>query len=278
MISFPNAKINLGLDIIARRSDGYHELQSVMIPVGWRDILEVIPARGLSTTLTVSGRKVDCPSDKNLVMKAYKIMSENITLPPVDIYLHKVIPDGAGLGGGSSDAAFMLKMLNEMFSLDFSKEHLAQMAAMIGADCPFFIYNEPMSVRGIGTLMEPLEVNLSGKYIVIVKPPVSVATAEAYRGVGLTSPLLSPATIISGNEVSDWGVMGLKNDFENTVFAIYPSLSQIKQSLADAGASYCAMSGSGSAIFGIFNSDILAENAAAVFVGLDVYCGKLGKF
>ena len=139
MILFPNAKINLGLDILRRRPDGYHDIETVMIPVPWCDVLEIVPAKGSETTLTVSGRRVDCPPEKNLVMKAYRALAETVELPPVDIFLRKIIPDGAGLGGGSADAAFTLRGLNELFALGLSDSRLAEIAAGLGADCPFFI-------------------------------------------------------------------------------------------------------------------------------------------
>ena len=152
MILFPNAKINIGLNIVSRREDGYHNIETVMYPIGWSDVLEIVPARGNDATLTVTGREVNCPPEKNLVMKAFRLFQENTGIGNVDIYLHKIIPDGAGLGGGSADAAFTLIGLNKMFECNLNNEQLAAMAAKIGADCPFFIYNTPMLATGIGTL------------------------------------------------------------------------------------------------------------------------------
>ena len=159
MITFPNAKINLGLHIVSRRSDGYHNIETVFYPIPLTDSLEIVPAKGAESTLTCYGRVVDCPVEKNLVMKAYRMMEEAYGLPPVDIYLVKHIPDGAGLGGGSSDASFCMKMLNDMFEIGLSAEQLAAMAAKIGADCPFFIYNQPMIATGIGDVLEPIGVD-----------------------------------------------------------------------------------------------------------------------
>lgn len=275
MITFPNAKINLGLDVVGRRPDGYHNLQSVMVPVGWRDILEIVPASGKNTTLTVTGNSVNCPAEKNLVMKAYNLMASLVELPPVDIYLRKIIPDGAGLGGGSADAAFTLVMLNSIFSLAYSSEQLAELSATLGSDCPFFIYNKPMAVSGTGTSLSPIDVNLKGLYIVIVKPPVSVSTAEAYRGVKITSPESSPAEIVTGMNVEAWHSARLKNDFEESVFALHGEIEAVRNALAESGAVYSSMSGSGSAVYGLFENDIMAENAASQFCGCNVYCGEM---
>ena len=160
MILFPNAKINLGLNILRRRPDGYHDLEMLMLPVGWADILEIVPAApGEATTLTCSGRPVDCPPEKNLVMKAWRALkAECPSMPEAAIYLRKIVPDGAGLGGGSSDAAFTLVGLNEVFGLGISRERLAAIAAGIGADCPFFIHNRPMLATGTGTVLEAVDI------------------------------------------------------------------------------------------------------------------------
>lgn len=275
MITFPNAKINLGLDVIGRRPDGYHNLQSVMVPVGWRDILEIVPASGEQTTLTVTGNNVNCPAEKNLVMKAYNLMASQVELPPVDIYLRKIIPDGAGLGGGSADAAFTLIMLNNIFALGYTPEQLAVMAGTLGSDCPFFVYNRPMAVSGTGTCLSPIDTDLKGLYIVIVKPPVSVSTAEAYRGVRITSPETSPAEIVTGMNVEAWHSAGLKNDFEESIFASHGEIAAVRNLLAESGAVYSSMSGSGSAVYGLFLNDIMAENAVSRFNGCNVYCGEM---
>lgn len=263
MILFPNAKINIGLDIISRRTDGYHDLEMVMYPVKWTDILEIVAAKGTETTLTVTGRAVDCPPEKNLVMKAYRALDRMVSLPPVDIYLHKIIPDGAGLGGGSADAAFTLCGLNELFSLDFSDSALAEVAATLGADCPFFIYNRPMLCTGTGTEMTPVNMDLSGYRIAIVKPHRSVSTREAYAAVTPAKPAISLMNRLSAG-IRQWRD-GVKNDFEPSVGALLPEIGQIKQRLYDMGAVYASMSGSGSAVYGIFESDILADDIAAAF-------------
>ena len=263
MITFPNAKINLGLHIVSRRSDGYHNIETVFYPIPLTDSLEIVPAKGAESTLTCYGRVVDCPVEKNLVMKAYRMMEEAYGLPAVDIYLVKHIPDGAGLGGGSSDASFCMKMLNDMFEIGLSAEQLAAMAAKIGADCPFFIYNQPMIATGIGDVLEPIGVDLKGKTMLLVKPDVSVPTKAAYAQV-TPAPSAKPIPEILSDGMENWQ-KELVNDFEKSVFAQYPSLAEIKRTLLESGASYAAMSGSGSSIFGIFSCAEMAEKAADHF-------------
>lgn len=267
MITFPNAKINLGLNIVARRPDGYHEIETVFYPVPLCDALEIVPARGECTTLTCYGNKVDCPPESNLVMKACRLMQQHCSeVGPVDIYLYKHIPDGAGLGGGSSDAAHVLLMLNAMFALGLSKQELACMAAALGADCAFFIYNHPLMATGIGNVFSPAQVNLKGMTLLLVKPEVSVSTREAYARVTPAPAPEALATILN-LPVSQW-CNRLKNDFEPSVYAQYPSLRSIKSAIEQAGALYSCMSGSGSSIFGIFDSAIMAEQAARQFANI----------
>lgn len=263
MITFPNAKINLGLNIVERRPDGYHNIKTVFYPVPLTDVLEIVPADGGETTLTCYGNPVDCPPEKNLVMKAYRLLQERCGLPPVAMHLYKHIPDGAGLGGGSSDAAHALMMLNRMFELGITDEDLATMAATLGADCAFFIYNRPMLATGIGDVMSPINVDLKGRTLLLVKPPVGVDTRTAYSRVIPQTPTLALPDIIC-RPVEAWDGL-LVNDFEPSVFAALPQLWLIKASLLDAGADYAAMSGSGSTVFGIFDNDKLAETAADTF-------------
>lgn len=273
MILFPNAKINLGLDILRKRSDGYHDIETVMMPVPWCDILEIVPAKGTDTTLTTSGREVNCPPEKNLVMKAYRALESITPIPPVDIFLRKVIPDGAGLGGGSADAAFTLRGLNELFALDFSADELAGIAAGIGADCPFFIYNTPMLCTGTGTDMAPVSLDLSGYTIAIVKPEVSVPTAKAYSQTRPAIPDTHISEIIS-LPVDKWQGL-LKNDFEPSVFPEYPAIAAVKEKLKESGAIYTTMSGSGSSVFGIYESDILADRLSPIFNDCQIFISKL---
>lgn len=276
MILFPNAKINLGLDIVGKRPDGYHNIETVMIPVPWTDVLEIVPAEGKESTLTVSGRKVDCPTEKNLVMRAFRALESEFGLPPIDIYLRKIIPDGAGLGGGSADAAFTLKGLNSHFELGLTDERLAETAAKLGADCPFFIYNRPMLCTGIGTEFSLVDVDLSGYSIAIVKPQVSVPTAQAYSRVTPAMPSRHIADVIAESSVDDWQTT-LKNDFEASVFPLYPLVGDIKARLIEMGAAYASMSGSGSAVYGLFDRgrDILSDSLTELFPDCSVFASEL---
>lgn len=265
MITFPNAKINLGLNIVERRPDGYHNLETVFYPImGLTDVLEIVPAT--TTRLHCYGRTVDCPEEKNLVMKACRLMQREAGVPEVDMHLYKHIPDGAGLGGGSSDAAHAMLMLNQMFGLGIGRERLAQMAATLGADCPFFIYNKPVMATGIGDVFSPASVGLGGYTLLLVKPEVSVPTAVAYSRVS-PQPSQSRLTQQLSLPVEQWHAAGVRNQFEPSVFAAYPQLAAIKSELARSGALYASMSGSGSSIFGIFDNANLAEATARNFAG-----------
>ncbi|MDE7025731.1 MAG: 4-(cytidine 5'-diphospho)-2-C-methyl-D-erythritol kinase [Paramuribaculum sp.] len=257
MITFPNAKINIGLDIINRRSDGYHNISTVMVPIPWADILEIVPAKTPETTLTVTGRTVDCPSDKNLVMKAYRALNSVIPLPPLEIHLHKIIPDGAGLGGGSADAAFTLTTINNLLQLGLSTDRMAEIASGIGADCPFFIYNSPMMATGIGTDLTPVNIDLSQYKIIVVKPSVLVPTKEAYAGVTPAMPEKNLADLIH-LPTEQWQGY-IKNDFEKSIADKHPQIADIKQAMLDSGAVYASMSGSGSAVYGLWKRDNMAE-------------------
>ena len=262
MILFPNAKINIGLYVTERRHDGYHNLSTVMIPVGWRDVLELTPAKNGRTTLKVYGRHVNCPPKKNLVMKAYQAMNDYTGgLPPVEINLEKIIPDGAGMGGGSSDAAFTLIGLNKLFNIGFPDETLAQIAVTIGADCPFFIYNRPALCEGIGDKISfDIHPNLNDRSILIAKPKVAaVSTKEAYAGI---SP--HPSNVDLRQTIAlppdKWQHL-IRNDFEASIFPKLPEVETLKTALLTYGADYAAMTGSGSAVFGIFKNDKLAQYA-----------------
>lgn len=269
MIRFPNAKINLGLNIVSKRDDGYHNLETVFFPIPLKDVVEIIPSSESVSTLTVTGRTVDCPAEKNLVMKAYNALSSQYMLPPVDIYLHKIIPDGAGLGGGSADASTTLLMLNDLFALNICDDKLAAIAKTIGADCPFFIYNKPMLAHGIGDELSPIQLSLAGKSIILIKPDISVSTKAAYAGVKPQVPHTNIIDIIK-LPMSRWKEL-LINDFENSVFAQFPELAEIKDALYSAGAIYASMSGSGSSIFGIFESANMAESALHKFDRYNCY-------
>ena len=273
MITFPNAKINLGLNIVERRHDGYHNIETVFYPVPLTDVLEIVPAQGGEVSLTCYGNAVDCPAEKNLVMRAYRLLQERYDIPPMAIHLYKHIPDGAGLGGGSSDAAHTLMMLNQLCELHVPDVELAAMAATLGADCAFFIYNRPMLATGIGDQLSPIDVDLKGKILLLVKPPVGVDTRTAYSRVVPQVPDLSLHDIIC-RPIETWDGL-LVNDFEPSVFAALPQLWLIKAALLDAGAQYAAMSGSGSTIFGIFDNDKLAEQAADTFTDCATFVLRL---
>lgn len=274
MVVFPNCKVNLGLRVLRKRPDGYHDIETVMIPTGWCDVLEIVPAAGTETTLTVSGNKIDCPSDNNLVMKAYRAVGKVAPLPPVDIFLRKIVPDGAGLGGGSSDAAFTIIALNQLFQLGMSLEQMSEIAAEIGSDCPFFIYNRPMLCRGRGTEMTPVSVFPFNGSMLIAKPQVSVSTREAYSGI---SPRVPDNTLeeLLHHPVGEWGNIGVHNDFEDSIFPLHPEIAQVKAVMESGGASYCSMTGSGAAVVGLFATDKLAEDARALLGGCVTFCGRI---
>lgn len=274
MVVFPNAKINLGLSITARRPDGYHEIESIMVPIPWCDVLEIVESKGHDTTLTVSGRCVNCPPDKNLVMRAYKAVATRYELPAVDIFLRKIIPDGAGLGGGSSDAAFTIKSLNDMFNLSMSKVEMAAIASTLGADCPFFVYNSPMLATGIGTDLSPIaDIDLSGIYIAVVKPKFAISTAEAYSRVSPHIPEGRVVDVVKSG-LQNWRNI-LVNDFEKSIAPLYPQIEEIKSQLYEIGSLYSSMSGSGSAVYGLFQRDILSADLHSIFKNCDLFCGKL---
>lgn len=251
MVVFPNAKINLGLNVVERRPDGYHNLETIFYPIALCDVLEVLP--GAAVGFSSSGSMIDSEPDNNLVVKAYRLLKEQFGLPPVRIHLHKVIPLGAGLGGGSSDAAWMLKVLNQMFHLNIEKQNLIRFAATLGADCPFFIDNQPAHASGIGDILTPEQVSLENFSIVIVKPPVSVNTAWAYRSMQPGRGEY-PIQETVGMPVETWQGK-LVNDFEIPVFQQFPEIGLIRDQLMDMGALYTSMSGSGSAVYGIFREN-----------------------
>lgn len=270
MVVFPNAKINIGLNITGRRPDGYHNLETVMIPAGWSDVLEIVPAKGADTTLTLSGRRVDCDPEKNLVMKAYRALDAVEPLPPVDIYLRKIIPDGAGLGGGSADASFTLVALNRMFDLGLSDATLSEIAAGLGADCPFFIHNRPMLATGTGTDLTAVDIpQLQGLTLLIVKPQVKISTAEAYAGVTPARPAEALSDLIL-EPVGNWRGK-IVNDFEKSLDARFPIIREIKEALYNGGAMYASLSGSGSAVYGIFDDDRLTEHLGQRFQSCDIF-------
>jgi 4-diphosphocytidyl-2-C-methyl-D-erythritol kinase len=248
MVSFPPCKINLGLNVIRKRQDGYHTIETCFYPVPWTDILEIIPSDQLvfsSTGIAIQG----LPED-NLCMKAYSLLKAVYNIPAVSIHLHKIIPMGAGLGGGSSDGAYALQMLNTIFKLQLSLDELKGFALRLGSDCAFFIDEKPMLGKGRGEDLTPVAFTLKHKFLVIVKPDVSVSTAQAYAGVVPLEPVTSISEIIK-RPIEEWkGV--LENDFEVSVFSAFPQIGGLKKKMISLGASYAAMSGSGSSVYGIF--------------------------
>ncbi|SHF67041.1 4-diphosphocytidyl-2-C-methyl-D-erythritol kinase [Mariniphaga anaerophila] len=248
MIVFPNAKINIGLNVVSKRPDGYHNLETVFYPVSLSDALEMVEAP--KSGISFSGTAVHGAPEDNLVLRAYNLVKKDFGLPPVHFHLHKVIPTGAGLGGGSSDAAFTLKLLNNFFELQISVEQLKNYAAAIGADCPFFIENRPAFATGIGDVLSPVQLDLSRYKLLIVKPPFGVSTPDAYRNIVLSVPSFSLSKI-QERPVEEWKEL-VKNDFEKSVFKEYPEIENIKMKLYEMGAVYASMSGSGSSVFGIF--------------------------
>ena len=250
MITFPNAKINLGLNIVEKRSDGYHNIETIFYPVPIKDALEIIPAP--KTTIQQTGIPLDLPAEKNIVVKAIRQLKKYSEIPPLEIHLLKNIPFGAGLGGGSADAAFMLKMLRDFFQLNLNDTLLENIASQIGADCPFFIRNTPVFASGIGNQFEKIEFSLKGYWLCLVKPDIFVSTPQAYAGATPKRPQVSLKEIIR-QPIETWKET-MVNDFETNVFPQFPAIGNIKQKLYEAGALYASMSGSGSSVFGIFQT------------------------
>nr|WP_303117828.1 4-(cytidine 5'-diphospho)-2-C-methyl-D-erythritol kinase [uncultured Prevotella sp.] len=258
MITFPCAKINLGLNIVSKRPDGYHNLETVFYPIPLTDALEIkymdekFPSES-PCDLKITGNDVDCNEEDNLVIKAYQLLAADFQLPRVHAHLVKRIPTQAGLGGGSSDAAYMIRLLDERFRLNIGIPEMERYAAKLGADCAFFITADPSYAEGIGDVLMPVDVpgaGLGGYYLAVVKPSVAVSTRDAYAAIVPKTPAKCCRDIVR-QPIETWKDE-LVNDFEAPIFAMHPELATIKQSLYDAGAVYAAMSGSGSALFGIF--------------------------
>ena len=252
MICFPNAKINLGLQVVSQKPDGYHNIETIFYPIPFCDALEIVLSESNETTFIQTGILVDGNTNDNLVMKAFRLLEKDFDLPKIAIYLRKQIPFGAGLGGGSADAAFMLKLLNDFAGLGLSVEELEKYAGQLGADCPFFIRNSPVFAEGIGNIFTPVDISLRDYYLVLINPDIHISTKEAYSGINPKQPT-SRLTEIIRLPVGEWKNY-MVNDFEEGTFASYPIIGEIKQSLYDLGAIYSSMSGSGSSIFGIFEN------------------------
>jgi len=269
MVSFPNAKINLGLKIVRKRSDGFHDIETLMFPLALCDVLEIMESKTNSTTFKCTGLAVDAkpaPStpmvlnentntgpDGNLVLRMYELLKKDFGLPPVFIHLHKAIPAGAGLGGGSSDCTHTLIMLDRLFSLGLSARQQVNYVSQLGSDCAFFLENKPAIASGRGEILQPFDVDLKGLYIYIVKPGIHINTGQAYSWIKPSGSAYQLKEIVAAPLLA-WKSQ-LFNDFEIPVFKQYPKLKNIKEKLYDSGAVYAAMSGSGSAIYGIFEHE-----------------------
>lgn len=259
MVSFPNCKINLGLNIIRKRADGYHDLETCFYPISINDALEIITSEKATVhpdiEFSSSGLCIDGDTENNLCVKAYKLLKKDFPeIPAIKTHLHKTIPMGAGLGGGSADAAFTLMLLNNKFNLNLSTAQLINYALQLGSDCPFFIINKPCFATGRGEVLEEININLSACKIIIVNPGIHINTGWAFRQIKPAAPAIGIKKIIQ-QPVSAWKNQ-LTNDFEKPVFAEYPQLKALKEMLYNAGAAYAAMSGSGSTFYGIFDSTI----------------------
>jgi 4-diphosphocytidyl-2-C-methyl-D-erythritol kinase len=248
MLFFPNAKINVGLHVINRRSDGFHNIETVFVPVGLSDVLEFVPSDEMH--FSTSGVEVDSPPEKNLCIKAWNLLSGEFSLPPVDIHLHKMIPPGAGLGGGSSDAAFMLKYMNSYFDLKLGENDLCRYASQLGSDCAFFIKNRPLLGYERGNVFGELKFFPGGLQVAIVNPGIHVSTAEAYAGITPGKPLITLGEQIL-MPLSEWK-HHIRNDFETSIFEKHPRIAALKEKMYEIGAVYASMSGSGSSVYGLF--------------------------
>ena len=252
VVVFPNAKVNIGLNITSKRPDGFHNIESCFYPIPFTDALEVIESKELS--FTSSGISIPGNSDDNLCLKAYHLLNQIHNLPPVAIHLHKNIPIGAGLGGGSSDGAFMIKLLNEKFNLEISLEEQESLAGQLGSDCPFFIRNKPVYVEGTGNIFSEINLSLKGKYLVLIMPSIHVSSADAYNGIIPSKPLKVLKQVLESSTAEAYQGT-VENDFEKSVFKQYPTLVQLKNELVKQGVVYASMSGSGSSIFGLFEKE-----------------------
>ncbi len=249
MISFPNANINLGLHITSKRADGYHNFDRCFYPIPLYDVLEIIEAN--ETTLNTSGLDIDGSHSDNLIWKAYNLLKQDYDLSALEIHLLKKIPMGAGMGGGSADGAFMLKLLNEYFKLGLNTKELEKYALQLGSDCPFFVENTAKHVTGRGEIMEPIDLDLKGYWLALIYPGIHISTKEAYSGIVPDNTRASVKEIIEKEPIENWNSL-LANDFENTAFKNHPELASYKNELYELGAIYAAMTGSGSTMFGIF--------------------------
>ena len=252
MVVFPNCKINIGLNICEVRPDGFHNIETVFYPVPWTDILEIVASD--KEEFIFDGHQIDCKLEENLCYKSYHLLKKDFAIPPVKLFLYKIIPSGAGLGGGSSDAAFTLMTLNKLFSLNLDENILLNYASKLGSDCAFFIKNIAVYATEKGNVFSEISINLKGYFLLIVKPRINISTAKAYKMVTPVIPAYSLKDTVN-IPVTEWKSQ-ISNDFEEPVFKMYNELKEIKDKLYALGAVYASMSGSGSAIYGIFNKKV----------------------
>ncbi|MBX2926158.1 MAG: 4-(cytidine 5'-diphospho)-2-C-methyl-D-erythritol kinase [Chitinophagaceae bacterium] len=254
MVIFPNCKINLGLHIVSRRNDGFHDLETIFYPVQWLDALEIIHGDNIATEASFSGIPIPGKSADNICLKAWQLLKNDFPgLPPVQMHLHKHIPAGAGLGGGSADGAFMLILLNKKFKLGISNEQLIRYSLQLGSDCPFFIINQPCYATGRGEILTPVTLDLSGYAFLIVNPGIHINTGWAFSKITPAIPGVSLTAVIQ-QPVETWKDQ-LANDFETPVFKEYPAVRELKEILYQHGAVYASMTGSGSTVFGLFKKN-----------------------
>jgi 4-diphosphocytidyl-2-C-methyl-D-erythritol kinase len=269
MIAFPFCKINLGLSILSKRTDGFHAIETCFYPVPWTDILEIIPSDEFA--FTTSGISIAGDQSANLCVRAYRLLQSDYNLAPVKIHLHKIIPMGAGLGGGSADAAFTLILLNQVFELKLSIGHLKRYASQLGSDCSFFMEMKPQLGEGKGEELSDTAVELKNKFLVIVKPDIHISTQEAYAGVNLKSQKITVREVVERFPLPHWKD-NLINDFEERIFEKFPVVREIKKTLYAKGATYASMSGSGSSVFGIFEKPVELKSS---FQGYTYWSGLL---
>lgn len=261
MLVYPNAKINIGLNVVEKRDDSYHNIETVFYPIGLSDVLDISPSETCSDySFSADGITIEGDPESNLIIKAYRLLQSEYDVPPVDISLIKQIPFGAGLGGGSSDAAFTLTTLNKLFNLKISTKKLEDFAAELGADCAVFVRNKPVFATGIGNIFSPIDLSLKNYFLLLIKPDIHVSTPEAYSQVKPEQPQISLNELIR-QPIEEWKNT-IKNDFETSVFRLYPEIETIKENLYAQGAIYASMSGSGSSVYGIFDTPPCEESIA----------------
>ncbi|PCH68491.1 MAG: 4-(cytidine 5'-diphospho)-2-C-methyl-D-erythritol kinase [Bacteroidales bacterium] len=254
MLRFPNAKINIGLNIVEKRTDGFHNIETIFYPIPLADGLEISDSDNKNKyNFKSSGIPINIDDKDNIVCKAFDLLHAKHSIPSTNIHLHKNIPFGAGLGGGSSDAAFMIKMLNEQYKLRIPSNSMENLAGQLGSDCSFFIDNKPVFAEGKGDIFSEADIKLSGYHILLVKPNIHISTPEAYSNITPSCPSKSLKELIL-NPIENWKHL-IFNDFENSIFPNHPELKEIKNKLYNMGAIYASMSGSGSSIFGIFRDE-----------------------